>query len=249
MKGDESTVSKPARNEQPGELSIPLRVALAALGTGLMILGTRRPDNAGTALATSGALGLSVAALGRGPGALAAAPQVITVERATTIMLPAERIYAFWRDYTNLPQFMSHLESVTMQGQNRSHWVAKGPAGTQVEWDAETIEDVANERIAWRALEGASVPNEGHVTFREVTGGRGTEVRVTLRYESPAGALGAAVARLLGEEPTVQVNDDLRQLKRLLETGALPTTEGQSSGRKNPMTRTLAKAFDNRRTQ
>ncbi len=141
------------------------------------------------------------------------------VVRSTTIRQPVAEVYAFWRDFQNLPRFMAHLESVETTGDRRSHWVARAPAGRTVEWDAETLEDRPNELIAWRSLDGASVPNSGQVRFRSAPGGRGTEIVVELRYDPPAGKLGMLVAKLFGEEPGQQVESDLRRLKQVLETG------------------------------
>jgi uncharacterized membrane protein len=141
------------------------------------------------------------------------------VARSVTIRQPREMVYAFWHDFENLPRFMVHLESVRVTGDRQSHWAAKGPAGSTVEWDAETVEDRPDELIAWRSLPGASVPNSGQVRFMDAPGGRGTEVHVELRYDPPAGKLGALVAKLFGEEPRQQVDGDLRRLKQVLETG------------------------------
>jgi uncharacterized membrane protein len=155
----------------------------------------------------------------------------IRLRKSITINRPAEELYAFWRDFQNLARFMNHVESVQVTGDNRSHWVAKGPAGKSVEWDAETIEDRPNELIAWRSIEGSTVENSGSVRFEPATGGRGTVVRVELEYYPPAGLLGATVAKLLGEEPKVQLEEDLRRLKQIMEAGEIITTEGQSAGR------------------
>lgn len=141
------------------------------------------------------------------------------VARSVTIRQPVESVYGFWRNFENLPRFMAHLESVRVTGERESHWVAKGPAGTTVEWDAETLEDRPHELIVWRSLPGASVPNSGQVRFQRAAGNRGTEVHVELRYDPPAGKLGALVAKLFGEEPSQQVAGDLRRLKQVLETG------------------------------
>jgi uncharacterized membrane protein len=126
---------------------------------------------------------------------------------------------------------MDHLESVTVQDDKRSHWVAKAPAGTTVEWDAEIINEKENELIAWRSLDGADVDNAGSVRFSEATGGRGTVVKVSLEYDPPAGIIGSLIAKLFGEEPSQQVQEDLHRFKQVMETGERPTTEGQSSGR------------------
>jgi uncharacterized membrane protein len=149
---------------------------------------------------------------------------------AVTIRHPIEVVYGFWRDFTNLPSFMNHLEAVEPSGDGRWHWTANAPAGTTVDWDAEIVEDVLNRRIAWASLEGAKVENSGSVSFTPAPGDRGTEVRVELTYDPPGGALGKVVAKLLGEEPQQQVSDDLRRLKQVLETGQVVLSEGSPEG-------------------
>jgi len=146
---------------------------------------------------------------------------VIHTKRSITVGRPADEVYAFWRDFANLPRFMRHLERVTVLDDRRSHWVAKAPAGKSVEWDAELTEDRPNELIAWRTLEDAAVWHEGSVRFQPAPGGRGTEVRVELRYDPPLGKLGSKVAMLWREEPGQQVQDDLRHLKQVLEIGEI----------------------------
>ena len=145
--------------------------------------------------------------------------QAVDVKRTITINKSPEELYRFWRNFENLPRFMNHLEAVQVTGDRRSHWKAKAPAGTTVEWDAEITEDRPNEMIAWRSIEGADVDNAGSVRFVPAPGGRGTEVRVELRYDPPGGVIGAAIARLFGEEPAQQVADDLRAFKQVMETG------------------------------
>ncbi|WP_448207632.1 SRPBCC family protein [Azospirillum sp. sgz302134] len=150
----------------------------------------------------------------------------IHVRQTVAINRAPEEIYGFWRDFRNLPQFMSHLERVDVSGDRRSHWVANAPAGSSVEWDAEVTEDRPNERLAWRSLEGADVDNSGEVRFERAPGGRGTIVRVEMNYTPPGGMLGAMAAKLFGEEPQMQVRDDLRRLKQVLETGEVTLAEG-----------------------
>ena len=151
-----------------------------------------------------------VPSVGRGRG--------IRVEQAVMINRPLEELYRFWRNFENLPRFMDHLEAVQVLDEQRSHWVAKGPAGTRVEWDAEIHNEVSNQLIAWRSLPGSAVDNAGSVRFSLGAAG-GTGVRVVLRYDPPAGRVGAAIARLFGEEPSQQVAEDLRRLKQVLEAG------------------------------
>ena len=159
------------------------------------------------------------------------ADQGTEVTRSVTIGKPVGELYSYWRNLENLPQIMRHLESVTMMGDGRSHWVAKGPAGSKVEWDAETTEERENERLAWRSLPDADVQNEGEVRFREAPGDRGTEITVSLTYHPPGGALGAAVAKLFGREPYQQIGEDLNRFKQRQETGEVATIKGQPSGR------------------
>lgn len=155
----------------------------------------------------------------------------VRVEEAVTINAPPEQIYAFWRNFENLPRFMHNLESVSVHEGGRSHWVAKGPAGTKVDWEAEIINEIPNELIGWRSVNGSQVDNAGSVHFTSA-GDRGTEVKVVLRYDPPAGVLGAAVSKILGEDPAMNVQEDLRRLKMLIETGEIATIEGQPAGRK-----------------
>ena len=139
------------------------------------------------------------------------------VERSVTIDRTPEELYRFWRDFENLPRFMDHLESVKVIDNLRSHWVAKAPAGLKVEWDAEIISDIPNELIGWRSLEGSDVPNAGSVHFHPLLQGRGTRVRVVLKYDPPVGPVGAGIATLFGEAPSQTVRADLLRLKRLFE--------------------------------
>ncbi|HMC23238.1 MAG TPA: SRPBCC family protein [Thermoanaerobaculia bacterium] len=138
----------------------------------------------------------------------------IGVEESVTVNAPPEVLYRFWRNFENLPRFMSHLQSVKVLDDKRSHWVAKGPIGSDAEWDAEIINEIPNELIGWRSVDGSRVNNAGSVHFIPSRGG--TEVKVILRYDPPAGKLGAAIARLFGEDPARQVAEDLRQFKRLM---------------------------------
>ncbi|MDX1952699.1 MAG: SRPBCC family protein [Verrucomicrobiota bacterium] len=156
----------------------------------------------------------------------------IPLHKVITINRPAEELYRFWRNFENLPRVMGHLKSVTATNDKRSHWVAKGPMGHDVEWDAEVTQDVPNKLIAWRSLEGADVDNSGSVRFETATGGRGTVVRVQLSYNPPGGVVGAKVAKVMGQAPEKQIPVDLIRFKQLMETGEIAKTEGQSSGRR-----------------
>lgn len=155
--------------------------------------------------------------------------QPIKVEKTVTINKPAPELYSYWHDFEKLPTFMKHLESVRVIDNKRSHWVAKAPLETSVEWDAEIIQERENELIAWASAEDADIENSGFVRFKPTD--RGTEVKVVLEYNPPGGAIASAVAKLFGEEPEQQIGDDLRRFKQLMEAGEIATNEGQPSGR------------------
>lgn len=155
---------------------------------------------------------------------------MIQVKKSVTVNRPRAEVYRFWRDLENLPGFMHHLESVRNTGDRQSHWVVKAPGGTHVEWDAEIVEDTANELISWRSLPGGGVDNRGSVRFKEAPADRGTEVQVELEYDAPAGSAGALVAKLFGEEPNQQVRDDLRRFKQVMETGEVVRSDGSPEG-------------------
>ncbi|MCW2860155.1 MAG: Cyclase [Actinoallomurus sp.] len=154
----------------------------------------------------------------------------LSLHAAITVKRPRDEVYGFWRDLENLPRFMIHLRSVQVIDQRRSRWIAKGPAGKDVEWDAQIVEDRPEELIAWRSAAGARVRNSGSVSFTDAPGGRGTEVRVELRFDPPGGMLGAAFARMLGEHPDQQVRDDMRRFKQVMETGEVVRSEGSPEG-------------------
>jgi uncharacterized membrane protein len=156
----------------------------------------------------------------------------VHVEQSMLVSKPAAELYRYWRDFENLPRIMTHLASVKKIDDRRTHWEAALPKllGVTVEWDAEVTADEPNRRIAWRSLPGSQVDTVGEVRFEKAPGDRGTFVRATMSYVPPAGKLGHVVARLLNETPQQKMRDDLRNLKRLMETGEILTIIGQPRG-------------------
>jgi uncharacterized membrane protein len=207
---------------------------LPLLGGGFLAgYGLSRSSAAGLLTALAGGGMAYYGYTGRMPVSSAIVPDgetSVRVEKAVTINRSPASIYAEWHDIEQLPRIMSHLISVKQTADGLSHWVARAPAGRTVEWDAEVIHDQTNRVIAWRSVGDTAVPNVGSVRFNDAPGGRGTEVKVTLEYSPPGGALGATIAKLLGEEPGQQVADDLRRFKQFIETGEYPTTLGQPRG-------------------
>jgi uncharacterized membrane protein len=209
------------------------RVGGDVMDLALLGLGFTSPDAQPRRLGVATAAVAGVTALdvwcSRQIGNGVAGDQFVYATRATTINRAASEVYAFWHDFQNLPRFMRHLDSVHVGLGKRSHWVANGPAGTRLEWDAEIVDDRPGELIAWRSLPGAQVENSGSVSFQPAPGGRGTEVMVRLRFSPPGGALGAGVAWLFGEHPDQQLQDDLRRFKQVMETGEIARSEASES--------------------
>ena len=207
----------------------------AILGGGaLAIYGLSRKSLGGVALAAVGAFG-AVAGARRGT----LTPTAIHVQKTFTIDRPPQELYDFWHNFENLPRFTKHLRSVKVTEGRNSHWVAEGPMGIPVEWDAELIDERPGEYLVWRSLPGAVISNRGSVAFQPSPNGSGTEVTVALTYHNPAGKVGAAFAKMLGREPELQVREDLRRFKALMETGEIPTIVGQPSGRRSSMVKAL----------
>ena len=150
---------------------------------------------------------------------------IIRTKRSITISKPVEEVYAYWRNFEQLPTFMRHLESVRVTGPTTSHWTAKAPGGKTVEWDAEMTEDQPNELIAWRSVEGSDIYNAGSVRFVKAPKDMGTEVRVEMEYDPPFGKLGSKIAMLWREEPGQQVQDDLRHFKQVMELGEIVVSD------------------------
>jgi uncharacterized membrane protein len=223
------------------------RLVSASAGTILVAKGLARRDlvglliaGVGGALAYRGATGHCSAyaavgintADGTGRAGHVVPDRSTRISQSLLINKSPDELYGYWHNFENLPNVMRHLKSVRILKDGRSHWVAKAPliAGGEVEWDAEVTADEPNSRIAWRALPGGDIEHRGSIKFVKAAGDRGTNVKVVLEYYPPAGQVGRWVAKLFGEEPEQQIHDDLRNFKRMMETGEIPTIVGQPHG-------------------
>jgi uncharacterized membrane protein len=212
---------------------------LALLGTAMTASGTDKGRLCGAMAAVAGVAALDVMCSQQLVGAPRLHSRVLDesgrlhIRKSISINRAPEDVYSYWRDFSNLPRFMYHLESVQVQNDRRSHWVAKAPAGRKVEWDAEITEDSPN-RIAWRSLPGASVENSGSVSFERGPAGRGTVVRIEVEYQPPAGVAGILVAKMFGQEPEQQIAEDLRRFKQVMETGEVVQSDANLTTRPSP---------------
>jgi uncharacterized membrane protein len=139
----------------------------------------------------------------------------IKAEICMTIHRSPDDLFAFWRNFENLPRVMEHVESVRCLDERRSHWRVRHSKDRYIEWDADVINEHPNEMIAWRTLEGSDVNHAGSIWFEPSPDGLGTEVKLAMEYES--GVFAEALAKLFGRSPQQQIRKDLRRFKELME--------------------------------
>jgi uncharacterized membrane protein len=240
----------PARDRQPrqnvGQLE---RIASAGVGAGLLLAGLKRGSWGGWLLAAGGAALIYRGASGhcgcydllgydtsetRNPATAVAARQGRKIERSIAINRAPEELYETLKDVEHLPRIFDHLTSVSPLEEGRARWQARGPLGNALKWDAEVIRDRPNQMISWRSLDGGDVETAGSIHLRPLPAGRGTEMRISLKYNPPGGKLAANVTDFLGQGLEAEIQSDLRRFKQLMEAGEPPTTKGQPSGPRSP---------------
>lgn len=208
----------------------PERIGSVAAGAGLVLYGASRKSLGGILIALLGGalirrgvtghcdmyekLGLNSSQLNTETGV--PGNKGIKVTRTITVDRAPQDVYRFWRNLENLPKFMEHVQSIRVIDDRRSHWVVKGPAGSDFEWTAQILTDRENSLISWESLPGAEVQNAGSVRFEPVNNGLSTEVKVSMQYLPPAGVIGATVAKLFGEAPDQQLEEDLDRFKEII---------------------------------
>jgi uncharacterized membrane protein len=218
--------------EQTSELDQWVTLASA---TAVMAYGLSRRTGSGVCLALAAAPFAYRGLTGSWPGAVSngdtraalSGDRGIHVRESMRLETPLVEVYRFWRNFENLPRFMTYLERVQDLGNGRSHWIAKGPGDMTVEWDAEIINEIENEVIGWRSLPGADVVSAGSVNFKRARGGRSTQVDIHLQYEPPAGRAGALLAKVFGRDPAATSREDLRHVKQLLEAEEIPRADSR----------------------
>lgn len=211
---------------------------LALLGTGLNRANAARERTAGAVLAVAAITAIDVAASLRETSQprrafrAGRAQKEALIEHTVGVNRSPQECYAFWRDVSNLPKFSPMLEKVTQLDERRSHWVMRATGGAKIEWDSQITVDRPGERIAWHSLSG-DVKHAGTVRFERAPGGRGTFVSAMMHYQPRGGRMASALAKLVGKDPDRLVREDLRRFKSLIETGEVPSTRGQPSGRRS----------------
>jgi uncharacterized membrane protein len=202
----------------------PTTRLLSGIGGALLgSYGAQRRDLRGVGLSALGFVALARAATNLETKRLTgvgAGHRAVDVQKTVRVEAPVERVFALWSDYTNFPRFMSNVENVQDLGDGRSRWSVAGPAGVPVEWNATVTDYVPNQVLAWKTEPGSPVAHAGSVRFEPAA--EATRVHVRLSYNPPAGALGHAVAKMLGADPKAKMDADLMRMKSFIESGTPP---------------------------
>lgn len=227
QEGKDQEVHEPAENvsakDNTHRLSFVRKAWAPALCTaataGLAWAGFQNRDKLGSALS----LALFARDLGRREDAgsmdteTETAGDGVEIRKTIYVNAPVDRAFELWSDFEGFPRFMNNVMEVTDLGQGRSRWVVKGPAGTRVQWNAETTRVEPGKLLSWQSEPGAVVENSGTVRFERV--GEGTRIDIHLTYDPPGGTVGRGVAFFLGDDPKSQMDEDLVRFKALLEEG------------------------------
>lgn len=215
------SILRGAGSRQPGSSQ---RLGALIGGGSLALLGLSRRSNSGLALAAAGG---ALVYMGVRADRL---PRVLVAQSSILVNCSPEEAYKFWRNFENFPLFMTRIEAVTVSSGGQSTWIALGPMGSRIIWDAEIVSERENESIEWQSLPGSALMVDGSVRFEPAPAGRGTLIKVEMRYRPRAGATARVIAKMLGKYPNFVLRQDLRRLKALIETGEIPTIEGQTHG-------------------
>lgn len=222
------------------------RAAMALFGGALLVRGLRRRSLRGVATATVGgwlvsrALGWddrleeavrSEAPIDRWREDLSASAGPTEVSRSVTVGKPADELYEMWRDPEQLSRIVGHFATVVSKSEGRFRWVARAPLEREVSWETHLVEERPGELLRWESPPDAMLPNEGSVRFHPAPGDRGTQVRLTMRFDPPGGSVGRAALSRLDVVPEMLVGEALRRFKSLAETGEVQTTAGNVSAR------------------
>jgi uncharacterized membrane protein len=216
-------------NVQPAE-----RILSVLGGAALLAWGIRKRSPAGIAIAFVGGdmlrrgatghsylyqyLRVRTAEVGQGDATTSVAHATgFRAGASVTVNRPRMEVYRQWRNVASLPLLVKHLDSVTPLGRNRFHWAMNAGKGPRIEWNAEIVNEIEGELLAWRSLPGSDVGHAGSVFFEDASGGDGTVVRLEMEYHPPAGRLGVAAARLFGQDPQRTVREALQRFQRSLE--------------------------------
>lgn len=158
-------------------------------------------------------------------------PTDLKRRHVVTIFKKPEEVYAFFREFKNLSLFMADVKEVRGLTQKISHWIVDTGTESTLEWDTEITSEIPGKLIEWQSTPESSVQQKGRVRFEKAPGNYGTVVELSVDYDLPGGKVSELAVKLVGQNPEAHIQKNLRRLKAYIETGEVPTVEGQPSGR------------------
>jgi uncharacterized membrane protein len=213
------------RRRRPGVMqaswSPSTRLATGVAGLGLMGTGRRLGGLSGLLLRGGGLAMAARAATNKRLSqvtGIGAGRNAVDTEAAVTIDAPPEKVWPLISDYGNFPTFMSNVLAVEeLEDESVTRWTVRGPAHTELTFDAqETLRDDGH-RIGWKTLPEQPVAHTGDIAVHRSDGR--TRVQVRLRYNPVAGEIGHRVATLVGSDAGHLMRADLIRLRDLVENG------------------------------
>lgn len=215
-----------------GEWPFPARVAAGAIGSALAWHGTSRHIIPGIPLALAGFGLLGRAMINGGLTSWSWMDRNVedepairgkTVKRTITIGAPIDQVFNFWRRYDEtFPHSIARVKHITTMSGGRARWVLDGPGSADVIWTTVVTRCSPNKELAWQTERGSAAQHTGRAKFVE-NGDGTTTVRLQITYDPLADALVRNMAASLGTDPTTLFDEDLNRMKRVIESGIVPS--------------------------
>lgn len=145
-------------------------------------------------------------------------PEAINITEQITVNVSRDKVYAFWRELSNLPKFMKHLKTVIDLGNDQSHWVANTPGNlVDISWNAEITREEEGEYIGWQSIENSMIDNAGKIEFKDSLNGTGTELTIEINYFPPAGSVGRSLTSVFNGVFEKMIREDIKNFKTYVE--------------------------------
>jgi len=196
------------------------RVLAGFAGAGLIAYGATHRKLIGKALGVNGAILLARSILNPPLKGMIGADETtgLHIQKTACINATAADLYEFWKNPGNYPKVFAHVKQITPEPNGIFLWHVSGPAGIPLSWRGRIARLVPEKRIEWWSLPDSIIENHGVIHLEAQKDGR-TRVHIDMNYNPPAGLIGHAVAALLGLDPKSALDQDMVQLKSLLEQG------------------------------
>lgn len=152
---------------------------------------------------------------------------------STTIARPQSEVFAILRNVGNFPMFFENLERVEILENEISNWHFKGEENYSVPIQIRSGLD--GDLLVWKSLDAAGFVYTLAIHLEPAQYGRGTVARLIVTYDATSGAIASIFEKMFGADATILSRKNLQRLKAFCETGNVPTTDGQPSGREEDL--------------